>query len=77
MSASREETFCVEIPDPSETSLIARIERSSGLEGYIGVALDLTDDLHEGQHRAALTLVEAYNLHAALGTVLASFVDQS
>lgn len=77
MSASRGETFCVEVPDPSETSLMARIERSSGLEGYIGVALDLTDDLHEGQHRAALTFIEARNLHAALGAVLAGFTDQS
>lgn len=76
MNAERTETFSAEIPAPSHTQLVTRIERSAGKETYLGVALDLSDDLPEGKHRAALTRSEASDLYAALGAALAEYSIQ-
>lgn len=77
MSTEREETFAIEIPVPSHAPLVTRVERSSGKEVYLGLALDLTDDHNEGSYRVALTPAEARDLHTALGAALAETSTRS
>lgn len=72
MRGHRPELFSVEIPVPEDTpQLVRRIERSAGCEAYLGIALNLTDNIDEGRYRVALTRTEARELYTALGDALA------
>lgn len=70
MRVGRTVRWDLEVPLDSSVELVTRISKDS--YRYVGIALDALDGVEEGQHRIALTLVEARELHAALGAVLAA-----
>lgn len=65
----RQLDFSIEVPDLVDAPLVSPVTDMG--QTFVGVALDLTDNLVAGRYRVALTLTEARALHAALGAALA------
>ena len=70
MGDDRTQLWGVEIPEGTETELVVSFFSASDCT-FLGIAVDVWDDIKEGEHRIVLSPVEALRLHAALGAALA------